>query len=73
MVFRKRQFKQVNDRAYDLPCPINLRYAWRFGSILGVFYVHQVVRGLLLAIHYSPAVRLAFRSRWYIQRDIAGG
>lgn len=74
MVFRKQAaMAEANNSAYDLPCPINIRYAWRFGRILGIFYVHQVVRGLLLACHYSPFTGTAFESLFYIQRDVAAG
>ena len=58
---------------YDVPCPINLRYCWRFGSILGVFFAHQVASGLLLAVHYVPDVSRAFENIVYIQRDISTG
>ena len=44
---------------------------WNFGSILGISLVIQLVRGILLALHYSADPR--FRGVIHIIRDIPGG
>lgn len=73
VVRKQKGVMEANMAVYDVPCPANLRYCWRFGSILGVFFVHQVARGLLLAVHYVPDVATAFENIVYIQRDISTG
>lgn len=44
----------------NLPTPINISYWWNFGSLLGLFLAIQILRGLILSIHYCPNVELAF-------------
>ena len=55
------------------PTPSNLNYFWGFGSISGFLLVWQVLSGILLAMHYSPSVSLAFNSLEHIMRDVEGG
>jgi ubiquinol-cytochrome c reductase cytochrome b subunit len=55
------------------PTPSNLNYFWGFGSISGFLLVWQVLSGILLAMHYSPEVSLAFNSLEHIMRDVSGG
>ncbi len=57
----------------DLPAPLNLRIAWNFGSLLGLFLVIQIYTGFLLSIHYTPNVYSAFRSCIHIIRDVNNG
>lgn len=73
--FRKRHWllKLINGSLYDLPCPINLSSLWRFGSMLGVCLVIQIVRGILLSIHFVPNEFLAFDSLYQILRNVNKG
>lgn len=55
------------------PSPINLSYAWSFGSLAGICLVIQILSGLFLAMHYTPHVDLAFSSVEHIMRDVNNG
>lgn len=58
---------------YDLPVSVNLSAWWNFGSLLGLCLGIQLVRGLFLAIHYTPHIDLAFSSVAHIMRDVNSG
>lgn len=58
---------------YDLPAIINLSVWWNFGSLLGLCLVIQIVRGIFLAMHYTPHVDLAFSSVVHVMRDVNSG
>lgn len=53
--------------------PINLTYAWNFGSLAVLCLVFQIITGVSLAMHYTPDVDLAFSSVEHIMRDVKGG
>jgi len=55
------------------PTPKNLNYWWTFGGILAIFLVLQIVTGIILAMHYTPNVDLAFESVEKIMRDVNYG
>ena len=55
------------------PTPTNLNYFWGFGSISGFLLIGQVLSGILLAMHYSPDVFLAYNSVEHIMRDVSHG
>jgi len=63
----------VNDNLVDYPTPINISYAWSFGSLAGLCLVIQIVTGILLAMHYTPHVQFAFVSVEHIIRDVNDG
>lgn len=63
----------INSALVDLPAPANLRFIWNFGSLLALCLGIQIVTGLLLAIHYSAHIDLAFSSIAHITRDVNGG
>lgn len=63
----------VNSYAVDSPQPSNLSYAWNFGSLLGITLVLQIITGVILAIHYTPSVDIAFVSVEHIIRDVNYG
>ena len=44
------------------PTPRNLNYWWTFGGILSFMLGVQIVTGVVLAMHYTPHVDLAFNS-----------
>jgi quinol-cytochrome oxidoreductase complex cytochrome b subunit len=57
----------------DFPTPKNLNYWWTFGAILAFMLVVQIVTGIILAMHYTPNVAMAFDSVQHIRRDVNGG
>ena len=57
----------------DFPTPKNLNYWWTFGAILVMCLAIQIVTGVILAMHYTPHVSMAFDSVEHIRRDINGG
>ena len=55
------------------PMPRNLNYWWTFGGILAFMLGAQMVTGIVLAMHYTPHVDLAFTSVESIMRDVNYG
>src|SRR5271163_2859937 len=55
------------------PTPRNLNYWWTFGGILTFMLAAQMVTGIVLAMHYTPHVDLAFNSVESIMRDVNYG
>ncbi|MFW8696239.1 cytochrome b N-terminal domain-containing protein, partial [Mesorhizobium japonicum] len=44
-----------------------------FGGILAICLMTQIITGIVLAMHYTPHVDLAFASVERIMRDVNGG
>ena len=63
----------LNSHIVDYPTPVNLTYAWSFGSTAGICLVIQILTGVFLAMHYTPHVDLAFSSVEHIMRDVNNG
>jgi len=63
----------LNSHVVDYPTPINLTYAWSFGSTAGICLVLQILTGVFLAMHYTPNIALAFTSVEHIMRDVNNG
>ena len=62
--------------SYDFmvfPTPKNLNYLWTFGGILSMCLVIQIITGIVLAMHYTPHVDMAFSSIEHIMRDVNYG
>jgi len=57
----------------DFPTPKNLNYFWTFGAILVMCLGIQIVTGIILAMHYTPNIGLAFDSVEHIRRNVNGG
>jgi len=55
------------------PTPRNLNYWWTFGGILAFMLVVQILTGVVLAMHYTPHVSMAFDSVELIMRDVNYG
>lgn len=55
------------------PTPIALTYAWSFGALAGACLIIQFISGILLSIHYTSNIELAFDSVEYIMRDVPNG
>jgi quinol-cytochrome oxidoreductase complex cytochrome b subunit len=73
MLLRHPLLKIIPNHAAYYPTPINLSYAWGFGSLAMVVLASQVGTGVLLAMHYSAASELAFASIEHIMRDVNNG
>ena len=56
-----------------VPTPKNLNWMWIWGSLLTLCLVLQIITGVVLAMHYTPHVDLAFASIEHIMRDVNGG
>nr|YP_010757437.1 cytochrome b [Leofa pulchella]WEU77780.1 cytochrome b [Leofa pulchella] len=63
----------INNSLIDLPAPVNLSAWWNFGSLLGMCLSIQLVTGILLSMHYSANIELAFNSVSHIMRDVNYG
>lgn len=57
----------------NIPIPINISYLWNFGSLLGIFLIIQIIRGLILSIHYCPNINLAFPRIIHIIQNVNYG
>jgi ubiquinol-cytochrome c reductase cytochrome b/c1 subunit len=55
------------------PTPRNLNFLWTFGAILSFFLVIQIVTGVVLVMHYTPSVDMAFNSVELTMRDVNYG
>ena len=55
------------------PTPKNLNWMWIWGIVLTFCLVLQIVTGIVLVMHYTPHVDLAFASIEHIMRDVNGG
>lgn len=55
------------------PSPRNLNYWYAFGGILTMCLAIQLITGIILAMHYTPDVNLAFDSIQRIRRDVPFG
>ncbi len=63
----------VQSSVLDFPTPKNLNYWYTFGGILSIMLVVQIVTGIVLAMHYTPHVDMAFNSVEHIMRDVNYG
>ncbi|MDJ0931580.1 cytochrome b/b6 [Breoghania sp.] len=57
----------------DFPTPKNLNYWWTFGGIAAIVLVAQIVTGVVLVMHYTGHVDMAFNSVEHIMRDVNYG
>ena len=53
--------------------PRNLNYFWNFGVLAGAALMVQIITGIVLAMHYSANVGVAFNSVEHIMRDVNSG
>jgi ubiquinol-cytochrome c reductase cytochrome b/c1 subunit len=66
-------FGMMNAQLNDFPTPKNLNYWYTFGGILAFMLVVQIITGIVLVMHYTPHVSLAFASVETIMRDVNAG
>ena len=65
--------KVLNQHLNTYPTPINLSYAYNFGSLAGIVLASQIITGILLAMHYVGHVDLAFNSVVHLMNDVPSG
>ena len=63
----------LNEHLIDYPSPTTINYMWSFGFLSGMCLVIQILTGVLLAMHYTPNIDLAFYSIEHIMRDVNNG
>lgn len=63
----------INSSLINLPTPINISIWWNFGSLLGICLVSQIVTGLLLSLHYTANINIAFNRVIHIIQDVNYG
>ncbi len=56
-----------------IPTPRNLNWMWIWGVVLFFCLALQIATGIVLVMHYTPDVDLAFASVEHIMRDVNGG
>ena len=56
-----------------IPTPKNLNWWWIWGIVLAFCLVLQIATGIVLAMHYTPHVDMAFASVEHIMRNVNGG
>ena len=56
-----------------IPTPKNLNWMWIWGIVLTFCLVLQIITGIVLAMHYTPHVSMAFDSVEHIMRDVNAG
>lgn len=66
-------FRILKSTFVDLPLPSNLSIWWKFGSLLGLCLIIQILTGIFLAMHYTADISLAFSSVRHICRDVKYG
>ena len=59
----------LDNHLIHYPTPINLTYAWSFGSSAGICLIIQILSGIFLAMHYTPHIDLAFSSVEHLLTD----
>nr|AIM46873.1 cytochrome b [Thamnophilus nigrocinereus] len=65
--------KMINNSLIDLPTPSNISAWWNFGSLLGICLMTQIITGLLMAMHYTADITLAFSSVAHTCRNVQFG
>jgi ubiquinol-cytochrome c reductase cytochrome b subunit len=66
-------FSVLHGSLVAYPTPKNLNYWWSFGSLAGFMLGVQIITGIILAMHYTPHVDMAFNSVEHIMRDVNYG
>lgn len=64
---------EVSRHSTRYPSPLDLNYFWGFGSMALLCLIIQLLSGIILAMHYTAHVDLAFASVEHIMRNVNGG
>nr|WEL32832.1 cytochrome b [Ptygomastax nihilsulcus] len=73
MRFYNPLIKMMNNSLIDLPAPSNISFWWNLGSMLGLCLMIQTITGLLLSMHYTANIEMAFNSVIHICRNVNNG
>jgi len=73
IIKKKPKLFKVTAMLGNYPTPTTITYLWSFGSLAGLCLVIQIVTGILLVMHYTPNISLAFISVEHIMRDVNYG
>jgi Cytochrome b subunit of the bc complex len=65
--------KIINNALIDLPTPSNISNWWNFGSLLGICLTIQLITGIILRIHYTANINIAFERIIHICRNVNYG
>jgi len=57
---------------FSLITPLNLRYWWNLGRLLGIRFIIQIIRGIILRFYYENSIFRFFRV-WKIHLEIFNG
>ena len=68
-VYRDPIVKKVKRFIVDLPRPKNISYFWKFGSLLGLFLVVQLISGIFLSTYYVSDLLASFKRVDIIMRE----
>ena len=71
--YRLQVFSYMQEEYQNYPMPKNLNYFWNFGALATIALVLLMVTGIVLAMHYTPHVDLAFDSVERIRREVNFG
>jgi ubiquinol-cytochrome c reductase cytochrome b subunit len=63
----------MHSSMHAFPTPKNLNYWWTFGGILAMFLMLQILTGIVLSMHYTAHVDMAFESVEHIMRNVNYG
>jgi len=66
-------FKPLQSMAIRYKAPLNLSTLWNFGVYSLICLFIQIISGIILAMHYTPQIDLAFISIEHIMRDVHYG
>lgn len=72
-IFKQPLLNVAYNHLIEYPTPENLNYAWNWGSLAGLCLVIQIVSGILVGMHYTSHVDLAFSSVQHLMRDVNAG
>jgi ubiquinol-cytochrome c reductase cytochrome b subunit len=62
-----------NDHLIDYPTASTTPYTSSFGSLAGICLSIQIFTGILLVMHYTPNIELAYASVEHILRNVNDG
>jgi ubiquinol-cytochrome c reductase cytochrome b subunit len=73
-IIKKKSLKNlISNEIINYPTPNNLGYIFSIGSVVGLFFVLQIVTGIFLAMHYCPDSVYAYDSIQHIMTNVPHG
>jgi len=66
-------FDIIKNHIVSYATPRNLNSLWSGGALLGIFFVVQLISGLILTVNYTADIVLGFSTVEHIMRDIPLG